>query len=306
MSDLAETAVRITEVTKTFGKLKAVDDLSLTVPKGCIYGFIGPNGSGKTTTLRMILNIVHPDHGTIEVLGQRTHRAANDRIGYLPEERGLYKKMSVKRVLIYFAQLKGMSRGVPEAVDHWLEKMGLAQFRHRKIEQLSKGMAQKIQFIAAVLSQPELLILDEPFSGLDPLNLEVLQAAILELRSKGTTVIFSTHDINMAEKMCDFVLMIFRGKKVLDGTLESIQKNYGEGTIRLRILDAPGVLGDIPGINSLRDAGHYQEFQYAGDPQELLTTLSRKGRINLFEVKRPSLHEIFVRIAGAEDPSDHV
>ncbi len=294
-------AVRLTRVTKTFGQHIAVDDLSLEVPEGSVYGFIGPNGSGKTTTLRMILHIFHPDSGVIEVLGQQGTRAANDRIGYLPEERGLYKKMTVRRVLAYYAALKGMSAAEARpAVDQWLEKVGLTQWGNHKVEALSKGMAQKIQFIAAVVSRPRLLILDEPFSGLDPVNLEVLRAAILELRRQGTTIIFSTHDMMMAEQMCDFIFMIYRGRKVLDGTLESIQERYGADTIRLRADGAAEILRGMEKVQNVRDLGQCQEVRFGGDAQELLNTLSARTRVQLFEITRPSLHDIFVRIAGAD------
>jgi ABC-2 type transport system ATP-binding protein len=294
-------AVRLLNVTKTFGRVTAVNDLSLEVPSGSIYGFIGPNGSGKTTTLRIILHIFHPDRGTVEVLGEHSTRAANDRIGYLPEERGLYKKMPVRRVLKYYASLKGMgSKDSDRAIDEWLERMGLKDWANHKVEALSKGMAQKIQFISAVIAKPQLLILDEPFSGLDPVNLEVLRSSILDLRRMGTTIIFSTHDMGMAEKMCDFIFMIYKGRKVLDGTLESIQANYGDDTIRLRVDGGAGLVGGLSGLKAVRDLGRYQEVQHDGDPQELLQRLAAKTRVHLFEVTRPSLHDIFVRIAGPE------
>jgi ABC-2 type transport system ATP-binding protein len=298
-------AVLMDKVAKTFGKVKAVDDLSLEVPRGSIYGFIGPNGSGKTTTLRMILHIFHPDQGRIQVLGETTTRAANDRIGYLPEERGLYKKMSVRRVLDYYASLKGF-RGARarEAIDTWLDRMELKPWANRKVEELSKGMAQKVQFISTVVASPELLILDEPFSGLDPVNLEVLRAALLEIRRQGATIIFSTHDMNMAEQMCDFIFMIYRGRKVLDGTLESIQAQYGNDTIRLRVHNAGDMLRQLPGVKAVRDLGHYQELQFDGDSQTLLGTLVARTRVDLFEVTRPSLHDIFVRIARPQEKEE--
>lgn len=254
----------------------------------------------------MILHIFHPDQGRIEVLGQVSTRAANDRIGYLPEERGLYRKMSVRRVLSYYGALKGMrKRECREAISHWLARMDLKKWEGHKVEALSKGMAQKIQFISAVISNPSLLILDEPFSGLDPLNLEVLRSAIMDLRRAGTTVIFSTHDMSMAEKMCDFICMIHQGKKVLDGTLESIQSNFGEDTIRLRCGLNLDQVATIPGLQIVRDLGRYQEVRYSGNPQFLLQILARDRTVELFEVAKPSLHDIFVRIAGA--PShDHV
>jgi len=293
-------AITLEHVTKTFGTHTAVDDLSLSVPTGSIYGFIGPNGSGKTTTLRMILHILHPDRGEITVLGERGTRAANDRIGYLPEERGLYKKMRVRQLLTYYAALKGMgSRAARAACDTWLERFDLASWRNKKLETLSKGMAQKVQFIACVVSRPELVILDEPFSGLDPVNADVLRAAILELEANGATVIFSTHDMTVAEQMCDAIFMIFRGKKVLDGSLERIQAQYGEDTIRLRVRDSRALDG-VPGLEILRDMGRYQEVRVVGSPQELLRALVARTEVELFEVARPSLHDIFVRIAGPD------
>lgn len=292
-------AVRLANVSKTFGRHTAVDDLSLAVPSGSVYGFIGPNGSGKTTTIRMILHIFHPDRGEIEVLGERSTRAANDRIGYLPEERGLYKKMTVRRVLAYYAALKGMkSRDSREAIGDWLAKMGLEKWANHKVESLSKGMAQKIQFISAIIANPQLLILDEPFSGLDPVNLEVLRAAILEQRERGTTVIFSTHDMTMAEQLCDYVFMIYKGRKVLDGTLAAIQSSYGADTVRLRVEGGAGLLRETDGLQLVRDLGQFQEVRCTGDPQELLKTLAARTRVHLFEVARPSLHDIFIRIAS--------
>jgi len=301
MNDQITPSVRLANVTKTFGNHTAVENLSLEVPTGSIYGFIGPNGSGKTTTIRMILHIFHPDSGEIEVLGTASSRAANDRIGYLPEERGLYKKMPVRRVLTYYATLKGLSvADARNSIDVWLERMGLQDWASRKVEALSKGMAQKIQFISAVVACPDLLILDEPFSGLDPVNLEVIRDAVLELKQRGTTIIFSTHDMSMAEKMCDFIFMIYKGKKVLDGTLDSIQSAYGEDTIRLRLNGGGEHLQGLEGIKAVRDMGQYQEVRYSGDPQELLQRLAAKGRVSLFEITRPSLHDIFIRIAGPD------
>ena len=293
-------AVRLEAISKTFGDTKAVDDLSLTVPRGSIYGFIGPNGSGKTTTLRMILHILHPDGGAVEVLGETTSRAANDRIGYLPEERGLYRKMTVRRVLAYYAALKGMRmRDARAAGDEWLERFDLADWGDKKVETLSKGMSQKVQFIATVMTKPELVILDEPFSGLDPVNLEAIRAAILELRDAGATVIFSTHDMAKAEELCDFIFMIFRGRKVLDGTMDQIQDTYGADTVRVRVEGGREVVEACPGVVSVHDLGRSQEVRVDGDPQDVLKALVERTRVELFELARPSLHDIFIRIAGA-------
>jgi ABC-2 type transport system ATP-binding protein len=292
-----EAAVRIEGVTKSFGAFKAVDGLSLTVPKGAIFGFIGPNGSGKTTTLRMILHILYPDAGRVEVLGSTSRRAANDRIGYLPEERGLYRKMTVRRVLAYYAGLKGMRlREARVEADQWLERLGLSAWRDRKVEALSKGMQQKVQFIAAVLTRPDLLILDEPFSGLDPVNLEALREVMLDLKRRGATVIFSTHDMAKAEELSDTICMIFKGKKVLDGTLGEIQAQYGMDTVRVRVSGGSGALAGLG--QGVRDLGQLQEVRFDGDPQELLRKLLERGRVEHFEVSKPSLHDIFLRIAG--------
>jgi ABC-2 type transport system ATP-binding protein len=292
-------AIEIRRVTKRFDGVTAVDDLSLTVPRGSIYGFIGPNGSGKTTTIRMILSILLPDAGAIEVLGTRDTRAARDRVGYLPEERGLYKKMSPRRLLRYYGRLKGGTvSAVDAAAGEWLARLGLSAYADRRIEALSKGMAQKLQFIAAVVAGPELLILDEPFSGLDPVNADVLREAVLEMRRRGTTVVFSTHDMATAEKMCDRILMIFKGRKVLDGTLHDIQERYGADTVRLRVQGGAATLARFSDIESMTDYGQMQEVRLRSDAQAFLSRLVATAAVQHFEVTRPSLHDIFVRIAG--------
>ncbi len=297
------TVVEIENVTKTFGRHVAVNRLSLSVPRGSIYGFIGPNGSGKTTTLRMIMRIYHPDPGpgVVRVLGEANSAAANDRVGYMPEERGLYKKMTVRQILRFYAELKGR-RDAVALVPPWLDKMGLADWADQRVESLSKGMAQKVQFISAVIAMPELVILDEPFSGLDPVNADVLREVVLELRKTGTTVIFSTHDMSVAEKMCDFIFMIYRGNKVLDGTLESIQERYGSDTIRVRVEGNGFDPRTIPGVEKVTDFGRLQELRMAAntDHQEVLAELVKRGRVMYFELTRPSLHDIFVRIASPD------
>ncbi len=290
-------AIELHQVSKTFGKQQAVCDLDLVVPRGAIYGFIGPNGSGKTTTLRMILRIFQPDSGSVSVLGQSYGKTADDRLGYLPEERGLYKRMKVKDILTYYARLKGMSDCRAE-IDHWLERLGAAEWANKKIDSLSKGMAQKIQFISAVVAKPELVILDEPFSGLDPVNLESLRDAVLSLRENGTTIVFSTHDMDMAEKMCDTIFMIFNGKKVLDGTLHSIQAQYPADRIRVQF-EIETEMPDINGIYDVERHGRYFEFRLHNvlQSQQVLRQLFDSNPISHFEVLRPSLHDIFVRIA---------
>lgn len=291
-------AITLRAVTKRFNGTAAVDDLSLVVPTGSIYGFIGPNGSGKTTTLRMIMHILLPDEGEIEVLGSRDTAAARDRVSYLPEERGLYKKMPVRRLLRYYGQLKGRTIAeLDPVIDDWMSRLGMQGWDGKKVEALSKGMSQKVQFVAAVISQPSLLILDEPFSGLDPVNAEALKDAVLEMRRRGTTVVFSTHDMATAEKMCDRIFMIFRGRKVLDGTLDEIQAQYGLDTVRVRTAGGAAVLVGLPDVKAVNDYGQMQEVQLTADPQRFLQHLLPRTAVYHFEITRPSLHDIFVRIA---------
>jgi len=298
-------AITIRNVTKRFSGVVAVNDLDLTVPSGSLYGFIGPNGSGKTTTLRMIMHILLPDQGEIEVLGESDTWSARDRVSYLPEERGLYKRMSVRRLLRYYGTLKGARQPeLDRSIDQWLERLGLADWIDKRIEALSKGMAQKVQFIAAVLNQPDLLILDEPFTGLDPVNAEVLKDAVLDLKKAGTTVVFSTHDMGVAERLCDRIFMIFKGRKVLDGTLAEIQSDYGYDTIRLRTEEGVKALAGLNDIEEINDQGNLQEVKWRGDPQALLEALIARTQVTLFEVARPSLHDIFVRIATPQTQTE--
>ena len=293
------TAILLDQVTKRFGSHVAVNDLSLRVPAGSVFGFIGPNGSGKTTTLRMILHILLPDSGRIEVFGDPRTDLARSKIGYLPEERGLYKKMHVRRLLRYYGQLKGKSlKDIDVEINRLIDQVGLTAWLDKPVEALSKGMAQKVQFVAALVSRPELLILDEPFSGLDPVNAEVLKDAILDVRRQGTTIVFSTHDMAVAERMCDRICMIFRGQKVLDGTLDEIQSEYGTDTVRVKVDGPVEVLRSLPGVSGVNDYGQLQEIRFTGDPQALLSALVARVPVRHFEVSRPSLHDIFVRIAG--------
>jgi ABC-2 type transport system ATP-binding protein len=292
-------AIQLRNVTKTFGGTPAVDEVSLTVPEGAVYGFIGPNGSGKTTTMRMIVNIIYPDSGDIHVFGEPP--SVRSRIGYLPEERGLYRRMAVRALLEFHAELRG-GRRVTAEITSWLERLDLAHCAARRLETLSKGMSQKVQFIAAVVPQPRLLILDEPLTGLDPVSADSIRAAILDLRRRGTTVILSTHDMHAAERMCDSIFMIFRGRKVLDGTLESIQQQFGDDTIRVDAEDGASILSSLPDIEKLRDLGRIQEVRISrgADPQEVLRALATRTRVSSFAVVKPSLEDIFVRIAGPE------
>lgn len=296
-----EHAVKMSRVSKRFGQQTAVDDLDLLVPSGSIYGFIGPNGSGKTTTMRMILRIYDPDSGEIEVLGKTTGKTTNDQIGYLPEERGLYRRMTVKRVLKYFARLKSVD-APGAAIDEWLEKLDAMEWANKRIEQLSKGMAQKIQFIAAVIARPQLMILDEPFSGLDPVNLDVLRDVIFELRDAGSTILFSTHDMDVAERMCDRVFMIFRGKKVLDGSLDEIQSEYGDDRLKVRLAGDTPLPDRLNGVAEAQTLGRFTQLRLADGASraDVLRQLAGIGDVEHFETMRPSLHDIFVNIAGPD------
>jgi ABC-2 type transport system ATP-binding protein len=294
-----DSAVLLEGVTKRFGPQIAVNSVDLHIPKGSIQGIIGPNGSGKTTTIRMILRIFKPDSGTVHVLGRPSGDSADDRVGYLPEERGLYLRMKVRDALRFFAQLKGNRKPDPD-IDRWLERLGATEWSNKKLEQLSKGMAQKIQFIAAVVSRPELVILDEPFSGLDPVNLDLLRQAVLDLRNEGTTVLLSTHDMDVAEEMCDRIFMIYKGNKVLDGTIDQIQAQYGEPVLRVRLAgnDRPD-RSRLPGVESITDGAAYTEIRMRSleDRPGILQALMEQGEVEHFETARPRLHDIFVRIA---------
>ena len=307
-------AIELLDVTKRFRSKTAVDRLNLSVATGSIHGFVGPNGSGKTTTLRMILRIIQPDAGIVRVLGHPTGKTADARLGYLPEERGLYKRMKVREVLRYYARLKGHYQCDPD-INDWLERMGATQWAKQKVESLSKGMAQKIQFISSVVARPRLLILDEPFSGLDPVNLDVIKDAVLELRRQGTTIVFSTHDMAMAEYMCDSVFMIYQGKKVLDGTLSEIKARFPCDEIRCRIEQFPAdgsanqfgetPIPSLPYITAIRFDGHfhYLTVDHSDNIQPLMQALAAQRRVSHFEIVTPSLHDIFVRIASPSSQS---
>ena len=251
--------------------------------------------------MRMIANIIHPDSGKIRVFGEERTGTRSSRIAYLPEERGVYRKMRVRPLLEFHGKLRS-GRSVTTEVNDWLERLGLAQRADDKVETLSKGMSQKVQFIATVVPEPKLLILDEPFTGLDPVSADSIRSAILELRSRGCTVILSTHDMGVAESLCDSIAMIFRGKKVLDGRLSTIQASYGSDTIRVEVEGGCAVLGDLPGIGRIKDLGQVQELRMGNgcDPQQVLEHLIARTRIISFAVVKPSLHDIFVRIAGPQ------
>ena len=254
----------------------------------------------------MILRIFQPDEGQVIVLGKAKGNVADDRLGYLPEERGLYKRMRVREILKYYSRLKGYFNCTAE-INSWLERLGATEWANKRIDALSKGMAQKVQFIAAVIAKPQLVILDEPFTGLDPVNMETLKSAILSLKNNGTTIIFSTHDMSMAEKMCDTIFMIFQGHKVLDGTLESIQSQYPADRARVLLGETEGT-PELTGVLESSRAGAFWEFslERPEDPNFYLRQLIAKHKVQSFQMVRPSLHDIFIRIAGPDADSIEV
>ena len=288
------------KITKQYDGKTAVQDLSLSVPKGVIYGMIGPNGAGKTTTIRMIMNITAPDSGRILFDGLEVDGSFRDRIGYLPEERGLYKKMTLREVMKYLADLKGYpSKKFNQAIGPWLERMGLKEYELRKVEELSKGMAQKLQFITTVLHEPDLIILDEIFSGLDPLNIELVKDALMDLKRQGKTILFSTHVMEQAEKLCDHVCMISRGRKVLDGTISHIKAKFGHNSVQITFEGDGQFLRAIPGVSDMTEFNNYAEIRLAPDarPSAILKAAVERLDVSRFEVMEPSLYDIFIDTA---------
>jgi ABC-2 type transport system ATP-binding protein len=296
---MTQAAIELSGVTKQFGSRLAVDGLDLIVPRGSLYGFIGPNGSGKTTSIRLILRILLPTAGRVRVLGADFAPAADNRTGYLPEERGLYRRMFVREALIFFARLKGVQRA-DAAADRWLARLGLKERAKERVQSLSKGLAQRLQFAVAVVHDPQLVILDEPFSGLDPVSADSLRETILELKRAGTTIVFSTHDMSAAERLCDAVMMIHDGKKVLDGTVDEVKRGRSADTVRVIFTGASPLLSDLEGVAEVKEYGreHSLLLKEGHDPQLVLEQLMRRGSVQKFEVARPSLHELFVSIAG--------
>ncbi len=298
-------------VRKTFGRKVAVEGIDLTIPEGSLYGFIGPNGAGKTTTIRMIMSILFPDSGTLSVLGKKSAVESKDRIGYLPEERGVYKKMKVAAFLTHMGRLKGLdSRGLKPKVMDWLERVELADVAKKKCEELSKGMQQKVQFIASVLHEPDLLILDEPFSGLDPVNMRLLRDLIDEQHNNGRTVIFSTHVMHQAESICDHIIMIHQGRKVLDDTLGDIRARFDPRRIHMETADAGDRTDEIERVEGvdhavLKDGVHEIALRDGVDPHDAMKRLLDSTRVNRIEIKRPTLEDVFVRIVtGGESHGD--
>jgi ABC-2 type transport system ATP-binding protein len=310
---MTDYAIDIENVTKRYAEHTAVRDLTLRVPTGSVYGLLGPNGAGKTTTIRMILNIIAPDTGTIRIFGRPAKDPKiTERIGYLPEERGLYRKMQVRRVLKFLAELKGVKgKDAERRIDEWMERLSLKtpekDWGLSKIDELSRGMQQKVQFIGTLLHDPDLVILDEPFSGLDPINAQALKDTVVELKHRGKTVIFSTHLMDNAERICDSVCIIARGEKVLDGTVAGVKEEHGARNIALA-LDGNGMQGvasilrDQSLVKRADDSNLFFEIEMApgADPQVLLRRVIDSGAsVQRFEMIQPSLHQIFLQKVGA-------
>ena len=297
MEDTKPTLV-LDHVSKSFGDFVAVSDLSLQVRPGRVFGLIGPNGAGKTTTIRMIVNITAPDSGRVELFGQTKSTAMQDRIGYLPEERGLYKRMKVGEQLRFFAELKDLHGAEAEKrIDVWLKKLDLFSWKEKRTKELSKGMQQKVQFITAVIHDPDLVILDEPFSGLDPVNVELMSDTILEQKAAGKTIILSTHQMEIAEKLCDDVCMINRSRKVLDGKLREIRRSFSRNAVALQFEGGDGLLNDPALVANIRQHGDDTEILLVpgANPQELLRRLvDAHVVVTKFELVEPRLHDIFI------------
>jgi len=292
-------AVEVNHIVKSYADKAVVNDLSFPVNQGEIFGLIGPNGAGKTTTIRMMMDIIKPDSGEITILGEKLSEASKNKLGYLPEERGLYRKLTAIDSIIYLASLKGMDRhSAEEKADELLNHTGMLPYKGKKIEELSRGMGQIIQFIVTIIHNPELVVLDEPFAGLDPVNTELLKRMLIDLRGKGKAVILSTHQMNEIEELCDRILMIDNGRAVLHGNLTEIKSNYRSNSV---IIDSEGDLGQIPGVTEKRAHKGYIELVLDGNttPKQVLERLVSTGIvINRFEVATPSLNEIFLKVAG--------
>jgi len=295
--------LEVKNIKKRFGDFTAVDDVSFSLDEGVVFGLIGPNGAGKTTTIRMIMNIIVPDSGSVTLLGDSDARNTTEHIGYLPEERGMYRKMKVRDLLLFLTELKRMPRKKAlAAIDNWLERVDLSEWKNKKIEELSKGMQQKIQFIGTILHEPKLLILDEPFGGLDPVNQNLIKDILLDLKKKGTTIIFSTHVMESAERLCEEIFLINKGKKVLYGNLASIKRDIGKKNVFIEYEGEDSFLNNNNEIVSFDNYGNSVEvhLKESGDPQKLLLAAASSARIRKFEVVEPSLHDIFISTVGPE------
>ena len=300
-----ESAISLRDLVKSFGSFRAVDGVSFEVPRGHIFGLIGPNGAGKTTTIRMVMDIIRPDSGDVRVLGQEVRNVAKSKIGYLPEERGLYRKMKVIEMLEFQGSIKGARPAAArkEALG-WLERLEIGEWADKKVEELSKGMQQKVQFVATVLNRPQILILDEPFSGMDPVNQNLFKDVMLELHRGGATIVFSTHQMDTAERMCKEIALIYRGKLVLGGLLAAVKAGFGKNSVMLEYEGDGAFLAGLRGVARIDDYGASSEIRLVpgADPQELLAAAVQRLRILRFEVVAPTLHNIFIEtVEGAKE-----
>ena len=300
--------LELDHVTKAFDEFVAVDNLSFNIPEGEIFGLLGPNGAGKTSTIRMMIGITLPDSGAVRIFGEPLSRDLLNRVGYLPEERGLYKKMKIMENLVFLARLKGISSGEAKLrAQRWLERLELGDWSNAKIEELSKGMQQKVQFIAAVMHEPEFMILDEPFSGLDPASSLVLKDALLELKKQGKTILFSTHRMDTVERLCDSICLIDHGRNVLLGNLREIKASYGRSSIQIDYEGELPLLGDRSLVAGSNDFGNYVELRLVAgaDPQKFLEAAMRTAKIRKFEMVEPSLEEIFIDTVDSTKAVNH-
>lgn len=314
---MSEAAIKIEGVTKRFGTKTAVNKLDLIVPTGSVCGFLGPNGAGKTTTIRMVMSIFYPDEGNISVLDKASAAESKDRIGYLPEERGVYRTMKVGEFLTYMARLKGVPRvGLKKKVEGWLERMELPGVYKKRCEELSKGMQQKVQFLAAIMHDPELVILDEPFSGLDPVNARLLRSLIDEMHGEGKTIIFSTHVLASAELVCDRIFLIDQGRKVLDGTIDGVRKRFDPKTVLVEgpeIEQSESLLQSIVGVHSVshmrvigRAPGLELHLDDDADPQSVIREAATRAPVTKVELRRATLEDIFVQLVDRDGSEDTI
>ncbi len=298
-------SLTVEHINKWFGSFQAIKDLSMDVREGVIFGFVGPNGAGKTTTMRMILDLLRPDSGQITWYGAPISTIPRRDFGYLPEERGLYPRMEVQEQLLFLARLSGMAvEDARSALDEWLERFQITAYRHKKVEELSKGNQQKVQFLAAILHNPALLIMDEPFSGLDPLNAAALKEAFLEMRQRGKTVIFSTHQLEQVEELCEDMLLINKGQAVVQGNVQAIKRQHGQNVARLTLINDPEApwLDTLDGVHVTKRRQDYIEMQFQANlnPNVIVeAALQHGGAISRFEVVEPSLTDIFIEMVGA-------
>jgi len=296
--------IEISQVRKTYDEFVAVDNLTFDIAQGSVFGLLGPNGAGKTSTIRMMIGITAPDSGEIKVFGKPFDRKSLQRIGYLPEERGLYKKMKVLDQLVFLAELHGVNASVArkKATD-WCERLEIAEKLDKKVEELSKGMQQKIQFIASLLHDPEFIIMDEPFYGLDPVNSTLLKDVMLDLKKSGRTILFSTHRMDQVEKLCDSICLINRGRSVLQGPLKQVKAQYGKSNVQIEYEGSGDFLQKGELVGSYNNYGNYVEVRLApgADAQQLLHIAAERSRISKFEVVEPSLEEIFIEVVGKND-----